>query len=339
MAENEENPQNIESNPIFLNNLTLQSIFKYPILIQHLQSTLPSVSTTIQSPNRQHHSLDTSSSSSLLLMPSWSLSPSLPYIGVKIVTSFPQNSFRNLPGIHATYLLFDSITGKTLALMDGTELTLWRTSCISALASKFLSRLNSQVLVMIGAGSLASHLIKAHLSVRPNLTKVIIWNRTLDKARNLVKKLQEEEELGNVSFEHGETLEEIIGSGDIVSCATSSETAMVKGEKLKEGAHLDLRKWFTTTMKECDDEAIRRGRVFVDNEAALVEAGELVSAFERGVVLPGDVCGRLVDLITDEKIGRTSFKELTVFKSVGSAVVDIVSAQFVYQTYLHNKNL
>ncbi|KAF9619449.1 hypothetical protein IFM89_007024 [Coptis chinensis] len=307
---------------IFINNLTIHSLLTYSNLLHHFQTTLPLHSTTIQSPIRQHHTLDTSSSSSLLLMPSWSLSSSLRYIGVKIVTSFPQNCYRNLPGIHASYLLFDSSTGKTLALIDGSELTHWRTSCVSALASKFLSREDSEVLVMVGAGSLACYLIKAHFEVRPKLRKVIVWNRTGEKARSLVRKL-EEEEWGGLVFQHGECLEEVVGLGDIISCATSSDIALVMGEKLKEGAHLDLVGSFTPAMRECDDEAIKRGRVFVDCEAALVEAGELVGAFERGVISRDDICGTLVDLINGEKMGRGSAEEITVFKSVGSAVADI----------------
>ncbi|KAF8364549.1 hypothetical protein HHK36_033480 [Tetracentron sinense] len=326
-------PNSSNTAPIFLDRGSVRSLLSYPSLLQHFQSSFPSVSTTIQSPIRQNYSID--SSSSLLLMPSWSLSPSLPYIGVKLLTSYPQNSARNLPGIHASYLLFNSITGQTVAVMDGTELTLWRTSCVSALASKFLSREDAEILVMIGAGSLAPYLIKAHLSVRPSLRKVIVWNRNAERAKNLVKKLQEEEEeMGGVCFESTEFLEGILGLGDILSCATSSEDPIVKGEALKAGAHLDLVGSFTPLMRECDDDAVKRGRVFVDCEAAMVEAGELVGAFQRGVISPGEIGGRLVDLINGEKIGRRSSEEITVFKSVGSAVVDILSAQLVYDTYM-----
>jgi ornithine cyclodeaminase/alanine dehydrogenase-like protein (mu-crystallin family) len=86
-------------------------------------------------------------------------------------------------------------------------------------------------------------------------------------------------------------------------------------------------------MKECDDEALKRGKVFVDNEAALVEAGELVGAFERGVIKEDEIGGNLVELIRGDKVGRSSLEEITVFKSVGSAVVDMLAAQFVYETY------
>uniref|UniRef100_A0A6M2EBR5 Ornithine cyclodeaminase n=1 Tax=Populus davidiana TaxID=266767 RepID=A0A6M2EBR5_9ROSI len=325
----------IITSPIFLTNESLHSILAHNSLIQHFHASLPTTSSTLHTPIRQ--SYDLSQSSSLLLMPSWSSTPSLPYIGVKLVTYFPQNSALNLPGIHASYVLFSSTTGQTLASMDGTVLTLYRTSCVSGLASKILARNDSKVLVMVGAGALAPHLIKAHLAARPSLQKVIIWNRTAKKASDLAEKLKKECIANDgVCFESNGNLEEIIGLGDIVSCATNADAPLVKGEKLKQGAHLDMVGSFKETMRECDDEAIRRGRVFVDNEAALVEAGELVGAFERGVTKKEDV-GFLVELIKGEQVGRKNSEEITVFKSVGSAVVDLLAAQLVYESCIKDK--
>ncbi|KAL1340739.1 hypothetical protein HN51_027213 [Arachis hypogaea] len=321
------------SSPFFISTETLCSILTHKTLIDHFQSNLPKASTFLQTPIRHHYSV--SPSSSLLLMPSWSSSPSyLPYIGVKLVTHFPQNSALNLPGVQGSYVLFSSTNGQTLASMDSTELTLYRTSCVSGLASKYLARDDSEVLVMVGAGAMAPHLIRAHLSARPSLRRVLIWNRTVEKARTLAQKLRESGEFEGLRIEGCEDLDEVVGFGDIVSCATNSEAPLVKGEKLKLGAHLDLVGSFKPSMMECDDEAIRRGTVFVDNEAALVEAGELVGAFERGVIGKDEVGGDLLQLIRGDKIGRTSLEHITVFKSVGSAVVDMLAAQLVYETYI-----
>lgn len=156
----------------------------------------------------------------------------------------------------------------------------------------------------------------------------------MEKARILAEKMRESVGFDGVSFESNGCLEEIVGLGDIVSCATNSETPLVKGEMLKAGAHLDLVGSFKHSMMECDDEAIRRGRVFVDNEAALVEAGELVGAFDRGVIKKEDIGGNLVELIKGHKIGRNDSEEITVFKSVGSAAVDVITAQLVYEGYM-----
>lgn len=187
---------------------------------------------------------------------------------------------------------------------------------------------------MVGSGNLSPHLIKAHLSVRPTIKRVIIWNRTTEKAAALAARLTAEEGFKTVSFESNGCLETVVGLGDIVCCATNSETELVKGVDLKEGAHLDLIGSFKPSMKECDDVAIKRGKVFVDNEVALEEAGELVGAFDRGVISKGDICGTLVELIEGKKIGRKNDEEITVFKSVGSGVVDLLTAQLVYETVI-----
>ncbi|XP_031474764.1 protein SAR DEFICIENT 4 [Nymphaea colorata] len=333
MASMDTNKENVpkRSREFFvIDSAGIRSKLSYAALLDHFQASLPSATELVRCPHRQQFSID--SSSTLLLMPSWPSTSVFPYLGVKIVTSFPQNSARNLPGINASYLLFDSAIGRPLSCIDGTEMTLWRTSCVSALAARKLAREDAGVLVMVGAGALATHLIRAHLTVRPSLKKVFIWNRTAEKAISLVKKLQEE--VNGVQFVHGASLGDIIGEGDVVSCATSSEVPVVEGQKLKNGVHLDLVGSFTPSMKECDDEAIARGRVFVDCEAAFAEAGELVGAFDRGVISPGDVVATLPELIKGEKIGRSCSDQITVFKSVGSAVVDLLAAQLIYESHL-----
>lgn len=189
---------------------------------------------------------------------------------------------------------------------------------------------------MVGAGSLAPHLIKAHLAARPTLVTVLIWNRTQAKAQALAAELAEDhpevEEFAGV-----DCLDEAVGLGDIVSCATNSEAALVRGASLKAGTHLDLVGSFTAAMRECDDEAILRGRVFVDSWAAVEEAGELIGAMERGVITREGIVGDLVGLIGGEREGRRGPEEITVFKSVGSAAVDILSAQLVYEAYMKQK--
>ncbi|XP_020685687.1 protein SAR DEFICIENT 4 [Dendrobium catenatum] len=323
----------------FLDAHSLRSLLPPSSLIPHFLSSLPSHSAAVNSPFRQSFAIDPSNSSSLLLMPSWSSSPSLPYIGIKIVTSFPHNTSLGLPGISASYVLFSSSTGASLAAIDGTELTLLRTSAVSALAARFLARDDARVLIMVGAGALAPYLIRAHRYVRPGIERVIIWNRSVSKARDLVKRLQEEEkEGGNVVFEHVEILDNVIGIGDVVSCATSSQDPIVKGGKLKPGAHLDLVGSFSPAMRECDDEALVRGRVFVDFEPAVAEAGELVGAFERGTISREDVIGTLVDLAGGMKVGRRSPEEITVFKSVGTAVVDLLAGQLAYETHIRGSH-
>ncbi|XP_073001514.1 protein SAR DEFICIENT 4 [Typha latifolia] len=319
---------------VYLDSSTLHSLLPPQTLIPHFHSTLPSVSSSIHSPPRLSYPLPVPSSL-LLLMPSWSSHPSLPYLGVKLLTSFPSSSSHG-GGVHGSYSLFHSLSGRPLASLDGSALTLLRTSAVSALASLLLSRPSPSVLLLAGAGSLAPYLVAAHRAARPSINRIILWNRTPKKAQELAHLLQEQETHrgGDATFEHAELLDDVVPLSDIVSCATSSLDPLIKGELLKRGAHLDLVGSFTPAMRECDDEALMRGRVFVDFETAMEEAGELVGAFKRGVMTREDVAGTLVELAGGKKVGRRDEEELTVFKSVGTAVVDILAAQLAYEAYM-----
>eukprot|EP00252_Welwitschia_mirabilis_P000980 TRINITY_DN1095_c0_g1_i1.p1 TRINITY_DN1095_c0_g1~~TRINITY_DN1095_c0_g1_i1.p1 ORF type:complete len:377 (-),score=68.18 TRINITY_DN1095_c0_g1_i1:607-1737(-) len=321
---------------IAIDSNQVQTLLSDFTLTKHLQFSLSSSS--IACPQRINFPIDEDEtghcpSATLLLMPSWSQSQEMPYIGLKIVTAHPQNTSIGIPGINASYILSDRFTGKPLAYIDGGELTHWRTSCLSALASSYLSRDNSSVLAMIGAGQLAPYLIRAHLSERPSLRKVIVWNRTPSKALALVEELRGK--LGAVEIEFGGSdIDAIVSSSDIVCCATGSKEPLVNGKVLRAGTHLDLVGSFSPSMRECDDAALlRSSKVFVDWKGALDEAGELVEAFSRGVFKPKDVAGTLVELVNGSKKGRTDLDEITVFKSVGSATVDLLAAQFVYERF------
>ena len=121
----------------------------------------------------------------LLLMPCWKTGGNM---GVKIATVFPDNSARGLSAVHASYLLMDASTGEPIAVLDGTELTLRRTAAASALASTYLSRSDSNSLLMVGTGNLAAYLIAAHATARP-IDKVLIWGRREEAAEALHSKL------------------------------------------------------------------------------------------------------------------------------------------------------
>ena len=184
------------------------------------------------------------------------------------------NAARGLPSIMGTYLLMNGATGAPLAAIDGQALTLWRTAAASALAASYLAVKDARRLVMVGAGALAPYLIEAHASDRP-IAEVLVWNHKPGRAEELAEKLT-----GRAySVSATRDLEAAVRAADIVSCATLSSDPLVKGAWLKPGAHLDLVGAFTPTMRECDDEAVRRARIFVDTRAgALQEAGDIVAA-------------------------------------------------------------
>ncbi|CAD6204282.1 unnamed protein product [Miscanthus lutarioriparius] len=175
---------------------------------------------------------------------------------------------------------------------------------------------------------------KAHLAALPSISRVLVWNRTRAKSAALVARLRESHPGLAVEEVDGNGMDEAVAAADVVSCATGSREPIVRGALLRPGAHLDLVGSFTPAMRECDDDALRRGRVFIDFEAAMEEAGELVGAVQRGVLRREDVAGTLSELAAGTVVGRRSDDEITVFKSVGTAVVDLLAAQLAYETHV-----
>ena len=281
-------------------------------------------------PVRHHHTIANPTGdpdgedATLLLMPAWQRGR---HIGVKIATVFPSNAGRNLPAVMGAYLLLNGQTGAPEALIDGPSLTLKRTAAASALASSYLSRPDSERMLMVGTGALAPHLIMAHASVRP-IGTVLIWGRNPDKAANLAKKLRSK----RLRVAHTEELDEAARGADIISCATLSKDPLILGEWLQPGQHLDLVGGFTPLMRETDDTAIQRSRIFVDTRAgALKEAGDIVQPIAAGILDPNDVAGDLFELTRGERAGRRHYSQITLFKSVGTAIEDLAAAQLAVQ--------
>ncbi len=307
-----------------LNHSQVCRLLDFPSLIDRLQDAFRS---EVEVPLRHQHRVPAAGpdgGNTLLLMPAWQKGGLL---GVKIVTVAPANPAQGLPLINGSYLLMEAETGKPLALLDGPALTVRRTAAASALASRYLSRPDSRKLVMVGAGALAPQLIGAHASIRP-IERVCIWNRHPSRAEHLAEGLRST----GPRFEVVEDLERAVRGADIVSCATPSRAPLVMGEWLRAGTHLDLVGSFTPDMREVDQAAVLRSAVFVDTrQGALGEAGELIEALESGRLQESDVQGDLAQLCRGEVAGRTSSDQITLFKSVGTALEDLAAAQLALE--------
>jgi ornithine cyclodeaminase len=314
----------------------IQKALTYRALIDALAHAFRS---DIEVPARHHHTVPTAGAdATLLLMPAWLVSvaarpdakpaPAFAgsaadgerFIGCKIVTVFPDNAKAQHPSVHGQYLLLSGETGEPLAMMDGRALTAWRTACASALASRYLSREDASHLVMVGAGALAPHLIRAHASVR---------NRTRARAISLGFGIA----VAGIEVDIAEDLEAAVAQADIVSCATLAAQPLIKGAWLKKGAHLDLVGGFTPKMREADDQAVKRARIFVDTRAgAAKEAGDIVVPLRKKIIDAKAIRGDLFDLTAGKVKGRTSDTQITLFKSVGTAVEDLAAAMLVWKT-------
>jgi ornithine cyclodeaminase len=180
---------------------------------------------------------------------------------------------------------------------------------------------------MIGAGALAPHLVRAHAAVRP-IKRVTLWNRTRGRAVSLAFGLA----VGGIEVEVADDLATAVRDADIVSCATLATAPLIRGAWLKPGTHVDLVGGFTPKMREADNDAVKRARIYVDTRAgALKEAGDMVIPLRRRVIARKDIRGDLFDLCGGKAKGRTSDKQITLFKSVGSAIEDLAAAMLVWK--------
>ena len=284
-----------------------------------------------ETPLRHHHTIPVpgGADATLLLMPAWQAGR---HVGVKVVTVFPDNAERQEPSVAGAYLLLDGQNGKTLALLDGPALTLRRTAAASALAASYLARPDCERLLMVGTGALAAHLIEAHAAVRP-IVNVLVWGRNPEKAARLAHRLTRR----NLRVAATTDLANAVRGAHIVSCATLSTEPLISGQWLPLGVHLDLVGGFRPDMREADDDCIRRARVFVDTRAgALTEAGDIVQPLASGVLSEDDIAGDLFDLTRGSRAGRRYHDQITLFKSVGSALEDLAAAKLALDNLRHS---
>ena len=274
-------------------------------------------------PLRHVHNV-TGAGDRLLLMPAWRPGKDL---GVKLVTVFPRNRERGAATVSALYVLLDGATGHPRALIDGEALTLRRTAAASALASTYLSREDSATLLVIGTGALAPHMARAHCALRP-IAKLLLWGRSPEQAQALAAKLRDE----GLPAQALADLAQGLARADIVSCATTATEPIVRGSLLRPGTHVDLVGGFTPQMREADDDLIACAEIFVDTYAgALKEAGDLVQALASGVLMRERVRAELAELVAGAHPGRQGREEITLFKSVGTALEDLCAARLVLE--------
>lgn len=251
------------------------------------------------------------------------------YMVSKLVTSFPANLHTGaLPAVQALCVLFDGHNGQPLGVIDGTELTYWRTAADSALGAKILAQPEPATLLMVGAGAMSVPLIRAHRTVRPSLRRIIIWNRTLQRAARLVAQLLEE----GVHAELTQDLAAATQMADVISTCTRSNEPLILGANLRPGVHLDLVGGYTPATREADDEAARRSLVFVDcRDSAFDGIGDIALPIAHGAIKESDVLGDLYDLVGGRVAGRGSPFDITFFKNAGGGHLDLMTAELIFR--------
>mgnify|MGYP001039543275 FL=1 len=307
--------------PITIDRAAAAASLAFPRLIPALRAAFIAGAET---PLRHRHALAApgAAEASLLLMPAWRGRQAL---GVKIVSVFPENGALGLNAVSSTYLLCDGATGRHLAVIDGNEITGRRTAAASALAGDYLARPDAASLLVVGAGHIAGMLPAAWAAVRP-IRRVRVWNRTLAAAEALAASLRQQ----GLDATAEPELEAGVRASDIISCATLATTPLIRGAWLRPGAHLDLIGGYRPDMREADDTAIARAGVWIDTDAALAEAGDITQPLAAGVLARAAIRGDLFGLCRGQARGRATADDITLFKSVGSAIEDLAAAALVH---------
>lgn len=246
-------------------------------------------------------------------------------VAVKMATIFPGNPSLDppRPAVQAVITAFDGVDGSPMAVLDGTELTYWKTAASSALGADHLARRDARTLLVVGAGSLAPHLARAHRAVRPSIERVLVWNRTRSKAEKLAKDLGGEV-VGDLDI--------AVSQADIVTAATAASEPIIRGAFVRPGTHLDLVGGFTPEMRESDDEVARRARLFVDAAMFNIDhCGDLSQPIASGLRKREDVEADLFGLCRRKHPGRTSDDDITLYKSGGGAHLDLMATRYTLE--------
>lgn len=247
--------------------------------------------------------------------------------GLKIVSVYPDNLEKKLPSVPATILILNPETGIVEALMDGTYLTQLRTGAVQGAATDLLARKEAEVGALIGTGGQASAQLAAMLAVR-DLKEIRVYSRNFERANAFAKKMSED---FNCSIFATKNAESCLYNADIITTITTSNEPTFKADWIKAGAHINGMGSYTPDMQEIPKEIIQKATtiIFDTTEGVLGEAGDFLIPLNEGSISKENFKGELGELLLGKISGRTSPTDLTIFKSVGSAVLDVVTAQAV----------
>lgn len=297
----------------------IQTALPYPLLVEALAQGLQQFA---QTPARSFFSPN-QDASCVMIMPAWRPHQMM---GVKLVSVWPENNAKGESAVSAVYVVISCLDGRPLAVLDGTELTLRRTAAAAALAAKRLARENSETLAVLGTGSLSVPLVQAHTDTM-RLKNVLVWGRQFHKTQRVVKQLKG---LGIEVRAMGD-LEETLALSDVVAVATTATEPFLKADWVKPGTHISLVGAFTPQMAEAEPVLMARSQLFADCRASVLEkGGEVFQAIKQGLVLDSDIIADLAELTAQsDRNWRHDGQAITLFKSVGFALLDLIAAEVV----------
>ena len=254
-------------------------------------------------------------------------------LGVKIVSVYPENINKNLTSVPATMVLVDAETGMVNSLLDGTYLTRLRTGAISGLATDILARKDSKIFALFGTGGQAVTQLEAVLTVR-KIEEVRVFDVFKERAKEFAAKMTEKfGKKFNVKIIAAESSDKAVENADIITTVTTSKKPVFDANKVKKNVHINGVGSYTPEMQEIPgDILVKANKIFVDTrDGAINESGDLIKPIQSGLIKKEKINGELGEVINGLMKGRESDDEMTFFKTTGSAVLDLVAAQKIYE--------
>ena len=241
-------------------------------------------------------------------------------VGVKSVTVFPGNPAAGRASVQGAMVVFDDSTGAPRAVIDNALVTKWKTAGDSLLGARLLARKDARRLLIVGAGTVAASLIEAYGALIEGL-EVTVWARRGAAAQALAARYP--------GVRVADDLETAVRAAEIIATSTMAREPLIRGDWLQPGQHLDLIGAFTPEMREADDTALRRARIFVDSRATTIgHIGEIEIPLRAGVITEADILGDFHDMVAGNA-GRQSDHEITLFKNGGGAHLDLMTARMI----------
>jgi ornithine cyclodeaminase len=261
------------------------------------------------------------------LMPAHKASEPAAY-GVKVIGVFPDNPARGLDAHQGSVILLSGDTGEVMALMNASAITAIRTAAVSGVATDLLAREDASDLAIIGAGVQAHTHLEAMACVRP-IKRARVSSRRFDNARRFAEAMQARFDF---PIEAVETVEAAVRGADLIVAATSSREPVIRREWVEQGTHLNVVGASVPAAREVDSATMTAASLFVDRrESTVNESGDYLIALREGAIGPDHIRAEIGDVLVGDQPGRTSAAEITLFKSLGLAVEDLASAQYLYR--------
>jgi len=246
---------------------------------------------------------------------------------VKSATIVPENSAKSIPMVNGGVMLFDDKTGQLEALVDFHLVTKWKTAGDSLLGAKLLARPDSKNILIVGAGTVSRNMVSAYASIFPQ-ARFQVWNRSPENAAKMVADLS-----GTHDISQANDLAKAVANADIINCATMSSDPVIDGAWLRPGQHLNLIGAYRPDMREANDAALQKARIFVDSYDTTIEhIGELKLPIASGAISKKDVLADFYDIASGAFVTGDD-TDITLFKNGGGAHLDLMTAKLILQKW------